>query len=265
MIRKPISRHTEVFFMTLSAVIIVCGYAYLSHRQHIINPLDTTIPNLEQFSQGWQKLFSDFSWDNWLLKDSMATGGRLLLGVMVGVVLSFFIGIGMGVYAPMEFFFKMPVSFLGKIPATAMLAVYFVLFGTESKMYAAMIAGGIAPALAMSIFGAVRADVSDNAIYKAYTLGASNFEVIWEVVVKQILPRIIDSIRLCIGPALVFLIAAEWSTADVGFGYRLRIQSRLLNMNIVYSYLIFLGLFGFVVDWVIVKIRQRWCPWFDKR
>jgi len=264
MIRKPISRTAEVFYMAISIVAIVGAYSFMSYRQHLTNELDTTIPNLRQFIVGWEKLIgADSAGNYWLIKDSMATGQRLFLGLLAGVITSFFIGVGMGVHPPIEFLFKIPISILGKIPATAMLAVYFVLFGTETKMYVAMIAGGITPGLTMAIYRATRTDVTDHAIYKAYTLGASSYEVIWEVVVKQILPRIIDSVSLCVGPALVFLIAAEWNTADVGFGYRLRIQSRLLNMNVVYTYLMVLGCFGFFVEWGFNLLRQKWCPWFD--
>ncbi len=252
--------------MVISIALLVGFYSYLSHRQHKVNPKDTTIPNFSQFVEGGKKLIgTDSAGENWLIKDSEATGVRLFWGLVIGISLSFFIGLGMGVHPPVEFLFKLPVSFLGKIPPTAMLAVYFVLFGTELKMYTAMIAFGITPALAMAIYGSVRDDVTDHAINKAYTLGASSFEVIWEVIVAQIFPRIIENIRLAIGPALVFLIAAEWATADVGFGYRLRIQSRLLNMNVVYSYLIILGIFGWIVDWALLTFRKWYCPWFDIR
>ena len=118
-----------------------------------------------------------------------------------------------------------------------MLAVYFVVFGMEAKLFVAMIALGIFPTLAQGIYQAAKKDVSDHAVFKAYTLGASQLEVIWNVVFQQVLPRIIENVRLQIGPAMVFLIAAEWLIADTGFGYRLRIQSRLLHMNVVYIYL----------------------------
>jgi NitT/TauT family transport system permease protein len=63
---------------------------------------------------------------------------------------------------------------------------------------------------------------------------------------------------------MVFLIAAEWSASDIGFGYRLRMQSRLLNMNVVYSYLIMLGIFGWLADYGLVRLRRWLCPWFGE-
>ena len=103
---------------------------------------------------------------------------------------------------------------------------------------------------------------SSDHIDKAYTLGASEFEVIIEVIWRQILPRVIDNIRLHIGPAMVFLIAAEMLFAAEGFGYTIRQQSRLVNMNVVYIYLAILGLSGLLLDYLLVLLRRWLCPWF---
>jgi len=299
MIRQPISRKTELFLGLLSIGILLGSYSILSYRQHLLNPKDTTIPTHTQFIEGWKKIVSaptpkfetpaekkfytdhkDEQWSiawskvtkfwpavkqTWLVNDFYASGKRLFYGLLCGISLSFFFGLSMGVSRPMEALSKWPVLGLGAVPPTAMLAVYLVVFGTEIEMYTAMVALGITPALTVAIFNAVRTDVTDHAIYKAYTLGASTFEVIWEVVVKQILPRIIDFIRLAIGPAMVFLIAAEMNNADVGFGYRLRIQGRLTNMSVVYTYLVLLGLVGFMIDNALLRLRRWLCPWFDMR
>ncbi len=47
---------------------------------------------------------------------------------------------------------------------------------------------------------------------------------------------------------MVYLIAAEMVVGDVGFGYRIRLQSKLLNMSVVYPYLAMLAAFGFGMD-----------------
>ncbi len=159
----------------------------------------------------------------WLWEDLLATAGRLLAGLLVGVVLSVALGVLMGCFAPVEAFFVPPLSFLSKIPPTAMLAVFFVLVGTTFKMYVAMIAFGMLPTLAQAVYQSAKKDVPEELIYKAYTLGAHNTELIWNVVFKQILPRVLDAIRLQIGPAMVLLVAAEWTIAGEGFGYRLRL------------------------------------------
>ena len=307
MIRQPITKRTQIALGVGSIALLVVVYAWLSWRQHVVNPKDTTMPtffpmtvskeidrapasgtgspNIEiverdgrtfavhhipnQMWQGLGRIFKpelkDGRWyEAWIFEDVWATYSRLAVGLVVGVLLSVVVGVAMGCFTPVEAFFAPPLSFLAKVPPTAMLAVYFVLFGTEMKMYVAMIALGIFPTLAQSIYQAARKDVSEHVIFKAYTLGASHFEVVWNVVFRQIFPRIIENVRLQIGPAMVFLIAAEWMNADVGFGYRLRIQSRLLHMDVVYTYLIFLGATGYLMDWSLSSLRRKLCPWFGE-
>jgi len=265
MIRKPISK-TRWWVLSISAIaLLVALYSWMSYRQKQFNAKDTTIPNAQQFVDGIKTLLKpDSQGDMWLLIDLKATYGRHLSGMMVGVLLSLIVGLLMGCFYSWEAVFKFPLTCLSKIPPTAMIAVYFVLFGTELEMYIAMIALGIFSTLAMAVYGAVRKDVSDHAIYKAYTLGGSDSEIVWNVVFKQILPRFIEAIRLTVGPAMVFLIAAEWATADVGFGYRLRIQSRLLNMNIVYIYLVILAITTYFMDWSLSYARRKLCLWFGE-
>jgi len=108
----------------------------------------------------------------------------------------------------------------------------------------------------------VKKDVSSDLIDKAYTLGASEIEVIKEVIWPQILPRVIENIRLHLGPAMVFLIAAELLFASEGFGYTIRLQTRLMNMNVVFIYLAILGLTGLLCDWSLTRLRRWLCPWF---
>lgn len=265
MIRQPIRKRTYVILGVASFCLLILAYGWLSYRQHQFNPKDTTIPNLPQFVEGWQRLAAaDAAGDVWIAADAWATYSRLFLGLLVGVLLAVVIGMAMGCFSQAEAFFLPPLGFFAKIPPTAMLAVYFVLVGYGMKMYVAMLALGIFPTLAQAIHQAAKKDVSDHAICKAYTLGATHIETIWNVVYKQILPRIIENVRLQIGPAMVFLIAAEWVAADVGFGYRLRIQQRLLNMNVVYTYLVILGVTGLLMDWLLSSLRRKLCPWFGE-
>jgi NitT/TauT family transport system permease protein len=265
MIRQPIQPLTRIILGIVSIALLIGVYTWLSHRQHERNPKDTTIPNWSQFAEGFQKIvYEDAAGEIWLWNDAWASLKRLLLGMLLGVLLSFVVGMAMGCFSPVEAFFLPPLSFFAKIPPTAMLAVYFVVFGTQLKLYTAMIALGIFPTLAQAIYQAAKKDVTDHAIFKTYTLGATHVEVIWEVVFKQILPRILENIRLQVGPAMVFLIAAEWMMADIGFGYRLRLQSRLLNMNVVYIYLILLGAAGFLIDSALSWSRRKLCPWFGE-
>ena len=63
---------------------------------------------------------------------------------------------------------------------------------------------------------------------------------------------------------MVYLIAAEMVVGDVGFGYRIRLQSRLLNMNVVYPYLTMLAVFGLAMDYSLRLTQRLSCPWYAR-
>jgi NitT/TauT family transport system permease protein len=168
----------------------------------------------------------------------------------------------MGAYRWIEAPLSPVVMFLSKIPPTAMMPIYFAVAGTDQKMFTSMVGLGIFFSMAQAVYSAVRENVTDEAINKAYTLGASEMEVIYEVIWKQILPNVIDCVRAQIGPALIFLIAAEWLIGDVGVGYQLRTQSRVLSMNVVFVYLIVLGALGVIAEYSLLWLRRTMCPWF---
>lgn len=235
----------------------------MSVKQHEKNPKDTTLPSFTQILSGFKTITQvNSAGKMWLWEDAKATLKRHFCGLALGVGISVVLGIAMGCFEIIEAFFGPILSLFSKIPPTAMMVVYFVLFGTDFTMFIAMVALGTIPILSLTICQFVQKDVNINLIDKAYTQGASKAEVIYDVVFKYILPRIIEAVRLQAGPALVLLIAAEMLAADVGFGYRLKIQGRLLQMNVVFIYLAILAVSYHLIDLSLKFLRRRLCEWF---
>jgi len=266
MARHTLQKKQAVAIGLVSMLLLIGLYTFLSHRQHVANPDDTTMPSWGQLREGLRVLSepNPRSGERWILVDTGATFTRFFLGLAAGVAIAVALGILMGTYPRIEAFLWPPLSFFAKVPPTAALAVFFVMVGTETEMYVSMIAFGIIPSLAQSVYLAV-ADIPEELMDKARTLGASRGELILNVVMPMILPKLIDAIRLQIGPAMVYLVAAEMVCGDMGFGYRIRLQSRLLNMNVVYPYLVFLAGFGFFMDFSMRKLQQWFCPWYVGR
>ena len=263
MIRQPIQKSTRIVLGIGTIALVLVFYTFLSYRQHNINPDDSTIPTWHQLSEGIQTMVAIHprSGDRWLVADGKATAFRLFIGLGIGVGGAIIVGMLMGCLAIFEAAFMPVLSLAAKVPPTAILAVFFVLVGIDINMFIAMITFGVLPGLSMAISLSIK-QVPDELIYKSYTLGASHFEVAWNIIFRHVLPNIIDSIRLQLGPAMVYLIAAEMLCADVGMGYRIRLQSRLLNMEVVYPYLAALAGFGFGLDYILRRIQAWICPWF---
>ena len=268
MVRYPIPQWLMIVLALAGLTVAIGVYGVLSARQTAINPTQTALPGVKGMTAGIKQITTRQGTEekpksSWLWQDTKASLIRLVLGTVLGVFASIVIGVLMGSFHWIEAPLAPLISFMAKIPPTAMLPLYMVAFGTNTQLFVAMVALGIFFSMAMSVFQATRQDVTQEAIQKAYTLGASDMEVIFDVILPQIMPRILENIRLQLGPAMVFLIAAEALFADVGFGYRIRMESRLLRMNTVFCYLALLGSFGLLLDFLLLKLRKWLMPWFQ--
>jgi ABC-type nitrate/sulfonate/bicarbonate transport system permease component len=283
-IRESITTRWKILWGFIGIAFLIGCYSYLSHQQHLKNPLDTTLPNFTQLAEGVKLITTPRNnnlrtalggveqprtfWSQvqktWLWQDGIATYSRLFKGFFAGCFLSVILGTLMGCYKWLAALFCPTLSYLAKVPGTAMLAVFFVMVGTGEWMFLVMIVFGLLPTLTQAIYLAAKSDLRTEEINKAYTLGASNLEVIWNIVFPKILPKVIDNIRIQIGPSMVYLIAAEMLVGQVGIGFQIRMQQRLLHMNVVYIYLILLGITGLLMDRTLVSLRNRHCPWFGK-
>jgi NitT/TauT family transport system permease protein len=201
-----------------------------------------------------------------LWEDMKATFWRLFVGVLVSLAAALPLGLLMGCYEPVEAVFQPPLAFLAKIPATAMYGVFLILpfIGRSEWLYPAMIIFGIVPNLTQTVYLAAKEDVPEEMLFKARTLGASQFSCIWDVILRQIMPRVLDGIRLAVGPALIFLYAAEMLQADVGIGGMIRLSSRkgVPGAPEMYMYLVIAGLFALLLDFALRRLLRFMCPWF---
>jgi len=263
MVRNAIGLRSKIVLSILSVLILVGVYSCLSYRQHLKIPDDTTIPTWSQMGRGFiEKAFepNERSGERWIAVDAAATYSRLFYALVCSILIAVPLGVLMGCFPIVEALLVPPLSFCAKVPPTAALAVFFVMVGTGRELYLTMIAFGVVPTLAQVLYLSVH-DVPSELLNKAYTIGASTVEVIWNVIFRHIFPKVLDAVRLQIGPAVVYLIAAEMVCASVGFGYRIRLQSRLLSMDVVYPYLLILAASGFALDAALRLTHRMLCPW----
>ncbi len=96
---------------------------------------------------------------------------------------------------------------------------------------------------------------------KGLTLGASQFEIAFHVILPQIFPTVLNTIRLNFKAMILFLIAGESLAATVGLGYRIFVVRRYIAMDIIIPYVIWMSLLAFLADFLVrlwIKKRYRW-------
>src|SRR5213075_1916797 len=100
-------------------------------------------------------------------------------------------------------------------------------------------------------------------LIKAQTLGASTWQLIIRVVLPQIWPRLIDSLRLTLGAAWLFLIAAEAIASTEGLGYRIFLVRRYLAMDVILPYAVWITVLAVLTDLALRALRARAFRWAE--
>ena len=123
-----------------------------------------------------------------------------------------------------------------------------------------LIAIGITPFIARDIQRRTQ-EIPAEQLVKAQTLGASTSQILIRVVLPQIMPKLIDAVRLSLGAGWLFLIAAEAIASTDGLGYRIFLVRRYLSMDVILPYVAWITLLAFLVDYLLSKLNRRLFPW----
>ncbi|MFH2000414.1 MAG: ABC transporter permease subunit, partial [Planctomycetota bacterium] len=93
-------------------------------------------------------------------------------------------------------------------------------------------------------------------------LGASHAEIITTAIFPYILPKVIDLAILMIGPALVYLLAAEIIVAGEGFGFWIRILIKATRFEVIYPLIVILSVYASVMTIGLRGVQRALCPWY---
>ena len=124
-----------------------------------------------------------------------------------------------------------------------------------------LIVVGVAPTIILDTFNLTRSVPGEQTV-KAFTLGATDFDAAYRVVFKQILPRVLNSIRLNLKSVMLFLFAGEMIASTDGLAYRIALLRRHMGMDVIVPYVLWVALLLFLVDLGMRLLNRKLHPWF---
>ena len=248
---------TSILLSASLFVLAILGYMWTAHVRHQENPQDKVVPTVSEMGEGVKRTAfeEDRKGDIRLWVDTLASGKRFLISVAL-MAFAVLIGLHMGVLPYVEALLLRFVTFFDKIPALAVLPILMIVFGIGEMSKIALIVIGVFPTIILDTYLRAKA-VPREQITKGLTLGASDFEVAYNIVLPQIMPGVLDTIRLNFKAVILFLIAGESVAATVGLGYRIFVVRRYIAMDIIIPYVIWMSLLAYAAD-LAVRYFIRW-------
>lgn len=242
---------------------LAIAYSIAAGARHAANPADKVLPTPGAMAEAIWRLAASpdpITGQLTLWADTFASLSRLGAGLGIATVTALVLGLALGVVPLFRAIFGPVVTLIAVIPPIAVLPILFIALGLGETAKIALIAIGIAPYMTRDIAGFVAALPREQFI-KAQTLGANSWQVAIRVALPQMMPRLIEGLRLSMGPAWVFLIAAEAIASDVGLGYRIFLVRRYLAMDIILPYVAWISLLAIASDAILRWISRRGFGW----
>ena len=253
------SRTLNGILAILPFILLIAVYLKASDIRLKANPHDKLLPSISKMVDAVERMAftqNKRSGKYLMLQDTISSLRRLGIGMALSASIGLFVGINIGLFPGMKSFLLSFMTFISIVPPLAILPIIFISFGVGELAKIMLIFIGTFPMITRDIYNDVQ-KLPREQITKAFTLGASQLQVVYCVVFPQIMPRLIDTVRLTLGAAWLYLIAAEAIASTDGLGYRIFLVRRYLAMDVIIPYVVWVTFLGFAMD-VMLRMFVRW-------
>lgn len=257
------SKPTRLLLGLVPFLLILFIYLVASDARLAENATDKLLPSFAQMGDAIHSLAFEPSKrsGNYLFwQDTFSSLYRLVLGIFIAAIIGFTLGLLTGAIPGIHSPIAPLLTIISLVPPMALLPILFIVFGLGELSKIALIVIGVAPFIARDIQRCAQ-EIPQEQLVKAQTLGASTWQILVRVLIPQLLPRLINAVRLSLGAGWLFLIAAEAIASTDGLGYRIFLVRRYMSMDVILPYVAWITSLAFLIDWLLAKTSRRCFPW----
>lgn len=198
-----------------------------------------------------------------LLPDMWASIYRIMVGWFIATLLALPIGVLMGNFRFFEGLLEPFVDLVRYMPVVALvpLTILWVGIGDEQKFLILFI--GVFFQEVLMIMNNVK-DVPMDLLRIGYTLGLTQREVLWHIVVPASMPGIWDTFRITVGWTWTYLVVAELVAARNGLGRRIMEAQRYLATETIIFGILVIGLLGLITDLTFKILYNHFFKWMKE-
>jgi NitT/TauT family transport system permease protein len=246
-------------------IVLVAAYLAVSDARLSRNPDDKLTPSISKMVDAVELMA--FTRDRrtgeyLMLRDTLSSLRRIAIGIGLAAMVGLMLGINMAALPGINALLLPIVKFLSIIPPLAVLPILFITFGVDELGKVMLIFIGSLFVITRTIQNESQ-KIPQELIVKALTLGASEQQVIYRVIMQMVMPSLITTIRICLGGAWLFLIAAEAIASTDGLGYRIFLVRRYMSMDIIIPYALWITCLGFAMD-TLLRLVIKWkYSWYE--
>ena len=188
---------------------------------------------------------------------------RALLGFAIAAVGGVVLGMAMSRNVGVRWLFDPIVSVGFPMPKIAFLPVMMLWLGVYDASKIAMVAlDAVFPVVTATIAGI--AGVDRHLLWSARNMGASEREVVWQIVLPAASPQIVTGLQVALPIALIVAVVAEMLMGGYGLGGAMVHASRFANSRGVFAGIVEIAVVGYILVKAMALIRRRLLIWHQE-
>jgi len=185
---------------------------------------------------------------------------RVVAGFLAGACTAILLGTLIGLSQAAARATGILLGVLRPIPMVAWVPLLILWLGIGESSKVALIAIGTFWPVLLNLVHGIRS--TDRKLLEvAQVLEKDRLTLLRRVVFPSAMPSLLTGLRLGVGIAWTSVIAAELLGADRGIGFLIAYARELLQVDVMFTGLVTIGITGSLIDFSIRKLEERLLRW----
>ena len=194
------------------------------------------------------------------VRHALASTFRVAAGFAIAAAAGVAIGTAIGWSRFVEKTIEPTIQMLRPIPPVSWIPLAIIWFGIADKPAIFLVfLGAFFPVLMNTIHGVKTID--RNLIRAGAMMGATEKQLLWNIVVPAALPSIFAGLRIAVGSAWMLTVTAEMVAVKSGVGYVLWDSYYFLRYDMVIAAMVSIGALGYLSDLAIKLLMGSVLRW----
>ncbi len=215
-------------------------------------------PAQEVFAKTWTVWVPDG-----LVQDLWPSLVRLTIGYLLAVLLGIAIGVILGLVKPLEIALRPLTETARAIPGVALLPISMMFFGAGDMMKLVMITFiAMWPIMLNTIEGVRGIDPGLRSVMRSFRVSRGDrFRFVF---LPAAMPQIFAGARISLAIAVAVMVAVEMYGTPGGIGYFIRSAQQTFRIVDMWTGLVVLGIFGYVLNVLFRVFENRILRWHHR-
>jgi ABC-type nitrate/sulfonate/bicarbonate transport system permease component len=248
--RTPITR-------SLAALVFLGAWEW-SVRAGMVDPLFLSSP-----SQVAVRLFQVFA-DGTIWPHLWASGTTAFWGFVLSCAVGVPVGVLMGRSVLVRDTLEPFIMAQASVPTVALLPLFIIWLGIGTSARIALVFVGAVFGIVVSTEAGV-SNIDRRLIETARSFTATEWEILWKIVMPAALPYIIAGMRLATGRVLIMVVVAELYASTAGIGYLIFQAGASYDTSMIFVGVVILAAAGVGMNTLLRAIEWRIAPWTGSR